>query len=172
MRLNVANRRVHYWLACALLMPGLLVVSSGLLLQLKKQLAWVQPPEQRGSTDTPRIPLDGVLEAARRVPGAGVATWADVQRIDLRPGRGLAKVWTASGFEVQVDLGTGAVLQSAYRRSDLIESLHDGSFFGDVTKLVLFLPAGGVLLMLYLTGGWMLLQPWLARRRVAARRQA
>jgi hypothetical protein len=84
----------------------------------------------------------------------------------------VAKVWTATGYEVQVDLRTGAVLQSTYRRSDLIESLHDGSFFGDVAKLGLFLPAGLVLLSLYVTGTWMLLQPWVARRRVAARRRA
>ena len=34
------------------------------------------------------------------------------------------------------------------RRSDLIESIHDGSYFGgDWTKLGLFLPAGIVLLL-------------------------
>lgn len=170
MRFNVANRRVHYWLALALLLPGLLVVCTGLLLQVKKQLAWVQPPEQRGTAGDPAIPLDVMLRAAATVPGAGVSSWDDIQRIDVRPSRGLAKVWTATGYEVQVDLRSGAVLQSAYRRSDVIESLHDGSFFGDAAKLGLFLPAGLVLLSLYLTGTWMLVQPWAARRRVAARR--
>ncbi len=69
--------------------------------------------------------------------------WDDVNRLDVRPGRGVVKVWLHNGYEVQVDLGTGAVLQTAYRRSDLIESIHDGSFFaGDWTKLGLFLPDG------------------------------
>ena len=170
MRFNVANRCVHFWLALGLLLPGLLVVSSGLLLQVKKHVAWVQPPEQRGTAGVPTIPLDVMLRATATVPEAGVSSWDDVQRIDVRPSRGVAKVWTATGYEVQVDLRSGAVLQSAYRRSDVIESLHDGSFFGDTAKLALFLPAGLALLSLYLTGTWMLLQPWNARRRVAARR--
>jgi hypothetical protein len=171
MRFNVANRRVHYWLAVGLLLPGLLVVGTGLMLQVKKQWTLVQPPEQRGSTGVPTIALEAMLRAAATVPQAGVSSWDDVQRIDVRPSRGIAKVWTATGYEVQVDLRSGTVLQSAYRRSDVIESLHDGSFFGDATKLWLFLPAGLVLLTLYLTGSWMLLQPWIARRRVAARQR-
>jgi hypothetical protein len=45
------------------------------------------------------------------------------------------------------------VLQTAYRRSDSIESVHAGSFFaGHWTKLGLFLPAGIVLLLLSLSG--------------------
>lgn len=172
MRFNVANRRVHYWLALGLVLPGLVVVSTGLLLQVKKQVAWVQPPEQRGTTGAPTVTLDTMLRAAVSVPDAGVSSWDDVQRIDVRPSRGVAKVWTATGYEVQVDLRSGAVLQSAYRRSDLIESVHDGSYFGETAKLGIFLPAGAVLFVLYMTGAWMLLQPWMARRRVAVRRRA
>ena len=83
----------------------------------------------------------------------------------------LAKVWLHSGWEVQVDLGSGEVLQTAYRRSDLIESIHDGSFFaGDLTKLGLFLPAGVVLLLLWLSGLWMFWQPLAAKRRLSAAR--
>lgn len=45
---------------------------------------------------------------------------------------------------------------SKYRRSDLIESIRDGSFFGgDWVKLGLFLPAGLVLLLLWFSGLWM-----------------
>lgn len=48
------------------------------------------------------------------------------------------------------------MLQTAYRRSDLIESLHDGSFFaGDWTRLGVFLPTGVAMLVLWLTGLWM-----------------
>ena len=73
---------------------------------------------------------------------------------------------------MQVDLGTGQVLQTAYRRSDLIESIHDGSFFaGDWTKLGLFLPAGLVLLFLWISGLWMWWVPFIAKRRRASERQ-
>ena len=75
---------------------------------------------------------------------------------------------------MQVDLGTGKVLQVAYRRSDLIESIHDGSFFGgDWTKLGLFLPTGVTLLLLWLGGAWMFWVPfWAKRKRAIARRLA
>jgi hypothetical protein len=91
------------------------------------------------------------------VPSLGVSGWGDVDRLDVRPGKGIVKVTLYSRWEAQIDLGSGEVLQTAYRRSDLIESIHDGSFFaGDWTKLGLFLPAGLTLLMLWLSGVWML----------------
>ncbi len=95
-----------------------------------------------------------------------VTSWDDVNRIDVRPGRGVVKAWLHNGYEVQVDLGTGRVLQTAYRRSDLIESIHDGSFFGgDWTKLGLFLPTGMTLLLLWLGGLWMFWVPFWAKRK-------
>jgi hypothetical protein len=58
------------------------------------------------------------------------------------------------------------VLQTAYRRSDLIESIHDGSFLaGDWTKLGLFLPAGVTLLLLWLSGVWMVWVQYIGKRR-------
>jgi len=66
----------------------------------------------------------------------------------------------------KLDLGSGRVLQTAYRRSDLIESIHDGSFFGgDWTKLGVFLPTGIVLLLLWCGGMWMWWVPFIAKRR-------
>lgn len=112
------------------------------------------------------IGLPGILEAVRNVSALQVTGWDDVNRIDLRPGKGVAKVWLRNGWEVQVDLGTGNVLQSAYRRSDLLESIHDGSFFGgDATKLGVFLPTGVVLFVMWISGLWMFVFPFLAKRR-------
>jgi hypothetical protein len=75
--------------------------------------------------------------------------------------------WLRNGWEIQVDLGTGKVLQSGYRRSDLLESIHDGSCFGDdVAKLGVFLPAGIVLLVTWASGIWMFVFPFIAKRRV------
>lgn len=56
--------------------------------------------------------------------------------------------------------------------SDLIESIHDGSFFGgNATKLGLFLPAGVGLLLLWMTGLWMIWVPFIAKRRRRLQRQ-
>jgi uncharacterized iron-regulated membrane protein len=171
---NILNRKIHYWASVIVAIPLLVMIASGLLLQAKKQSAWVQPAEQRGTGSTPALDFEGILASVTQVPGMNVAGWDDVNRLDVRPRRGLVKVWLHNGYEVQVDLGTGRVLQTAYRRSDLIESIHDGSFFGgDWTKLGLFLPSGLVLLLLWISGLWMWWVPFIAKRRraVASRRE-
>jgi uncharacterized iron-regulated membrane protein len=170
MKLQVLTRRVHYWGAIVVSAPLLVVIVTGILLQLKKELPWVQPPEQRGTGKEPAVSLAQVLAACRGVPEAEVETWDDVNRIDVRPSRGLIKVWAKNSWEVQLDAYSGEVLQVAYRRSDLIESLHDGSWFHDAAKLWLFLPAAVVLLGLWLTGLYLFWLPIVVRRRRAAAR--
>lgn len=163
------NRQVHYWLSLGVALPLGLVIASGLLLQLKKQLSWVQPTEQRG-TGAPAVALPALLDSLRAHPGLGVAAWEDVDRIDVRPGKALIKVTTHDRLEIQLDAATGRVLQTSVRRSDLIESLHDGSFFGDAVKLGVFLPAGVLLLVLWGTGLVLFVQPyWRRWRRPAGR---
>ena len=173
MSLNVLNRKVHYWISFGAALPMLVMILSGLLLQGKKQLTWVQPPEIRGTGSSPVIDFEQVLAAVKTVPGMNVRSWDDVNRLDVRIGKGVSKVWLMNGYEVQVDMGTGAVLQTAYRRSDIIESIHDGSFFaGDWTKLGLFLPSGIVVLLLWLSGMWMWWVPFAAKRARAKRAKA
>lgn len=163
---NVKNRKIHHWASFFAALPLLIIICTGLLLQLKKQVAWVQPPEQRGTGTVPAIGFDQIIASMQTDPALGVRSWDDVSRVDVRADRGLAKVTLHSGWEAQVDLGTGRLLQTAYRRSDLIESIHDGSFFaGDWTKLGLFFPAGLTLLLLWGTGMWMWWVPFIAKRR-------
>jgi hypothetical protein len=165
MNVRVFNRKLHRWGAAVAAAPLLVIVATGLLLQVKKQVAWVQPPEQRGSGGDPAVSWAAVLEACRGVPEAEIRTWADVQRLDVRPSRGLIKLTAANNWEVQLDAHTGTVLQVAYRRSDIIEALHDGSWFHDGAKLWLFLPAGAILLGLWLTGAYLFWLPYSIRWR-------
>ena len=166
MHFNVANRKVHHWGSFIVALPILVIICSGILLQMKKQWDWVQPPEIRGTGTVPVIGFEQIMTTLQATPSLGVASWDDVARIDVRADRGLAKVTITTGWEAQIDLGTGQLLQTAYRRSDLIESIHDGSFFaGDWTKLGVFLPAGLTLLLLWVTGMWMWWVPFNAKRR-------
>ena len=168
MKFNVLNRKVHYWASAIIALPALILLGSGLLLQTKKHWAWVQPVEYRGTGRVPALTFDQLLASVRSDPANNVSSWEDVNRIDVRPGRGVAKVWLNSGYEVQVDLGTGRLMHSAYRRSDLIEAIHDGSFFGgDWTKLGLFLPTGAALLLLWASGIWMWWVTFAGKRRRA-----
>lgn len=167
---NALTRKTHYWATAFLAVPIVIIICSGLVLQVKKHWNWVQPDEQVGTGTTPGLDFEGILASVRSVTELEVTGWDDVKRLDVRPGRGMVKVSLKSGWEVQVDLGTGRVLQAAYRRSDLIESIHDGSFFwGNLTKLGIFLPCGVALLLMWITGLWMFWLPFSVKRK---RRQA
>ncbi len=166
MKLNLFNRKVHYWASIIVALPILIVIVSGILLQTKKYVAWIQPTELRGAGKTPSISLPQVLEISKTVPEAKIQTWDDINRLDVRPSRGMLKVWSKTNWEIQIDTETGAILQTAYRRSDIIESIHDGSFFHENIKLLIFLPAGIILLILWLTGMYLFALPiWVKRRR-------
>lgn len=160
---RIWNRKLHRWGAIAVALPFLVVITTGLLLQLKKQLAFVQPPEQRTANTVPTVSMQQILDAAKAVPEAQVQDWSHIDRLDVRPSKGIVKLSTVGHWEVQIDLATGAVLQSAYRRSDLIESLHDGSWFHDAAKLWIFFPSGVIVLGLWITGIYLYLLPFRAR---------
>lgn len=170
---NWWSRRLHRWGALACALPLVLVIATGLLLQVKKQVPWVQPPTQRGETSNvdPDQSWADLLAIARGVPQTGVESWADIVRLDVQPERGIVKIRCRNRWELQVDLASGAVLSSSDRRSDLIESLHDGSFFSEFVKLGVFLPSGAILLALWLTGAWLWYLP-IRTRRINRRRFA
>ena len=159
------SRRLHRIGALVSAAPVLVILVTGLLLQLKKDSGWIQPPTATGLGGDPSVSFEAILAAARGVEEAGVETWEDVDRLDVRPSRGVVKVRAKSRWEVQVDTATGEVVQVAYRRSDLFESIHDGSWFHERVKLWVFLPAAIVLLGLWGTGVYLWLLPHLVRRR-------
>lgn len=165
MKLSILSRRLHRWGAIAVGLPFLVVIVSGLLLQVKKQVPWVQPVEQRTAVPVPGLAWETILAAAQSVPQAAVTSWEDIDRLDVRPSKGIVKVITNTRWELQLALADGAVLQTAYRRSDLIEQLHDGSFFGDPAKLWIFLPSGIVVFALWLTGIYLFVLPTLTKRK-------
>lgn len=162
---RVWNRRLHRWGAVTIGIPFLVVICTGLLLQVKKQVAWVQPPELRTEAREPSVPYSLLMERARAVPEAGIASWDDIDKIDVRPGKGMLKLIAKNRWELQMDIATGEVLQVAYRRSDFIETLHDMSWIHGSAKLWLGVPMGLIVLGLWLTGGYMWLVHLRGRRR-------
>ena len=165
------NRKLHRWGVVIAFAPLIVVVLTGLLLLFKKEADWIQPPTARGEGGEPAVTFDRILEATRSVPEAEVASWDDIDRLDVRPGKGIVKVRGRNQIEVQVDTTSGEVLQVAVRRSDLIESIHDGSWFHDRAKLWVFFPSACVLLGLWITGVYLWLLPHLKRRAKKRRAQ-
>jgi uncharacterized iron-regulated membrane protein len=152
MRLTQFNRVVHRWGSLVVAVPVLIVLLSGLILLLKKEFTWIQPATQKGNSKELSMGFDEVLAIAMTVPEARIESWDDINRLDVRPSKGMLKVRAENSWEIQIDTQSGEILQVAYRRSDLIESLHDGSFFHDKVRLWVFFPSAVVLLGLWLTG--------------------
>ncbi|MDG2221366.1 MAG: PepSY domain-containing protein [Rubripirellula sp.] len=170
MKLSRLNRVIHRWGSIAIALPTLIVLVSGVVLQWKKQSSWIQPKTWAGTNQAPQISFPDVLAIVKSVPEAGVQSWAEIDRLDVRPSKGMLKVRCKNRWEIQLDAVTGDVLQVAYRRSDLIESVHDGSFFSDFVKLGVFLPTAIVLLVLWGTGIYLFFLPHLAKRKQRLRK--
>lgn len=165
MKFSKINRLFHRWGSIIVAAPILLVIISGIILLLKKESGWIQPPTKRGSSKELTVSFDTILQKAQSVEEAEISGWGDIARLDVRPSKGIIKVRAANGWEIQLDSKTADILQVAYRRTDLIESLHDGTFFHDKVKLWLFFPSALILLGLWLTGIYLFLLPSLTRRR-------
>jgi len=148
-----------------LILPLIVVVVSGILLQFKKQSGWIQPPTMKGSSRDLEISFERILDIARSVPEAAVESWDDVDRLDVRPGKGMVKVRCKNRIEIQIDTKTGDILQTAVRRSDVIESIHDGSYFHQRTKHWVFFPAALILAGLWGTGVYLFFRPYFSKRK-------
>jgi uncharacterized iron-regulated membrane protein len=157
------NRVFHRWGAIITAGPLLLIIITGLLLLLKKDVAWIQPPSQKGTPFELTLTFDRILKIARTVPEAEIKSWDDIDRLDVRPSKGMVKIRAKNRGEIQVDTRTGDILQVALRRSDFIESLHDGSVFHEKAKLWVFLPSALILLGLWITGVYLFILPYLSR---------
>ena len=88
---------------------------------LKKEVSWIQAPTSKGvvSNEIPAISFQKMLDASSIYPEVQITEWSDIDRIDVRTVKGVAKVRAKSGWEVQLDTSTGEVLNVAYRRSDI-----------------------------------------------------
>ena len=167
-------RQIHHWGSIIIALPLVVVIGAGLLLMLKKEISWIQPPTQRGQAlqAAPDIPLSDLFSVVRAIPDVGMSDWSDLDRVDIKPDKGVIKFIGISRWEVQLDVSTAEVLQVSYRRSDLIESLHDGSFFADWTKLYLFFPAAIILFILWLTGLYLFFLPHVKKWQKAQAKRA
>lgn len=154
----------HHYLAWMTLPFVGLVLVSGLLLQFKKHWNWVQPEEMSRTWQGAVYPLDSMLVQIKTGENHQKIGWDDVQRVDVKPSKGLAKFILKNSWEVQFDLGTGQLLSYQPRRSDWVESIHDGSYWaGDISRFAVFVPMAVAMLGLWLTGVYLALHQ--VRRR-------
>ena len=168
-----AFRWLHRKLALALFIFFLLIAVTGLLLGIKKHSGLLAPTQKGISTDPSRwLSMDSLHKLANGFlidsVDAGLST--DLDRIDIRPGKGIAKfVYRGHYWGLQLDCTNGRLLLIEKRKSDFIEDLHDGSLLDDLIgtsdeqiKLGYTVVMGISLLLLILSGIWL----WYGPRRI------
>lgn len=158
------TRKIHRWGALLVSLPFLIVIVTGLLLQVKKEVEWIQPSTEEVAIDSLSLSFNEILQISKGVEEAEITDWSHINRLDVRPANGVVKVRSTNQWEIQIDLDRGTVLKTAYRRSDIIEQLHDGSWFHSAAKLWLFFPVGIIVLILWLSGMYLFFIPILAKR--------
>ncbi len=165
----------HKWAGLSAALIFAMIGITGFLLLIKKDFDWVQPPTQRGEAGSPAefLTLDEILTRVYAQGHPELTRLADVDRIDFRPGKHVHKVRSKRGhLEIQVCAVTGEILSVAVRRSDWIESLHDGSFFAGWVHDYVMPVVAITLLFLTISGFWIWLAPILWKRRRRRERAA
>ena len=82
------------------------------------------------------------------------------------PGKRVFKVQSKHNYaEIQVDAVTGKILSVAWRPSDLLEALHDGSYYADWLHATLMPISGIGFLFVSVSGLYLWLRPALLKRK-------
>ncbi len=159
---------MHKWTGIALAAVLALTSVTGFMLLIKKKVAWIQPPTVAGAPGEPAdfISVGRLFDILVAQGHPDFRTANDVDRIDMRPDKRVFRVHSQHNYsEIQVCAVTGGILNVATRRSDFLENLHDGSFFGEWIH-AWFMPLVAVALMfMVLSGLWLWIEPMLRKRR-------
>jgi uncharacterized iron-regulated membrane protein len=161
-------RKVHRYTGIFLFVFFFAIAITGLLLGWKKNSFGLILPASATGTSTNLEDWRSVNDLHRIADSTllvttGTKTDLTLDRIDIRKDKGIVKfVYIEDYWEVQLDGATGTPLQISQRRSDLIEDLHDGSFFdlyfrtkGEPIKLIYTLIMGTALITFTVTGFWL-----------------
>ena len=161
-------RKIHKWISVPLFVFMFLIGVTGLLLGWKKT-AGILPSTKKGSNieASTWISLDKMQKTAQQFVKDSLKLSTEIDRIDVRPQKGVAKIVFIEQFtELQIDCTTGKILSISQRNSDIIEKIHDGSildFFvetkNDEIKLFYTTIVSLGLILLSFSGFWLWYNP-------------
>jgi len=166
-------RSIHKYVGLFACLFLLVLSVTGFLLAVKGRMDWVRPETKQGAEVTSLAEIVGMQEVADAAFSAGfkeLQKMEDIDRLEFHAEDRIFKVISKKGYrEVQVDGATGKVLSTGQRNDQLLEDLHDLSFFADAAHSW-GLPAVAVgLFVLSCSGLVMYLVP--VARRAKFRRQ-
>lgn len=149
----------------------LVMAVTGFLLSLKGEIPWMRPPvgkAEKVESLAEVVSVDVVTQAAISAGRPDLRTADDIDRIDYRPGKNIFKVISARGYsEVQVDGKTGEVVAVGNRNDQLVEDIHDLSFFDERLRTTVSPVIALALAMMALSGVVIWTVPILRRRKHA-----
>ncbi|MBP6686957.1 MAG: PepSY domain-containing protein [Lacibacter sp.] len=168
-------RWLHRKIAIFLFVFFLIISITGLLLGIKKQTGLLSPTQKGISSDLATwLPVDSLQKLAIQILRDSVSSdlSSEMDRIDIRPDKGIAKfVFKQHYTGLQLDGTTGKLLIIEKRKSDFIEDLHDGSFLDNLfgtsneqIKVGYTVIMSISLFMLILSGLWLWYGPKLLRQ--------
>lgn len=120
-------RKAHKWMGIPLILFFFLTGVTAILLAWKKKVELLPPTQQSQQTGGDWIvPSEMIRIGEEEMKRLGMDP--EIDRIDIRPDKGIAKLRFKSHFtEVQLDGYSGAVVSIETRHADWIEKVHDGS---------------------------------------------
>ena len=171
-------RKIHRTTGACLFVFFFVVSLTGLLLGWKKHSSGLILSKSHEGTSTDLkdwLPIDSLHKNACKILHDSISAKLSLRlnRIDIRQDKGMVKFTFLDHFwGLQLDGTTGQLLHIERRRSDFIESLHDGSildhYFGtdhEQIKLVYTSVMGVALFVFTITGFWLWYGPKRMRRR-------
>lgn len=119
-------------IACLFL---LVISATGFFLAMKSRFAWIRPETQSGAEMVSLASaqsLEAIAQAAYAAGSPHLKSIDDVDRFEYHVDKNVMKLTSKDGYaEVQVDVATGKVLSVGTRNDQLLEDIHDMSYFAD-----------------------------------------
>ncbi len=171
-------RKIHRITGATLCIFFFIVASTGLLLGWKKNTGdFLGSKTYKGTTTELKewLPLKELQEKAeiylKNVNPTGFRP--ELDRIDIRPDKGVAKFIFEKYYGIQIDGATGALLHVDKRRADFIENVHDASILDNYLDTEGYIKLGYTtvmslaLLLFTITGFWL----WYGPKRMRKTKQ-
>lgn len=164
-------RKLHRFIGAALFVFFFFIAVTGLLLGWKKHSnGYILPNTEKGTTTNMAqwLSLDSLETIALNAITIALPEQRhSLDRMDVRPDKGIVKVSFKENYhEVQLDGSTGKVLAINFRKSDILEQIHDGSILDSAfnittgaIKLSYTTMVGLGLLFLTISGFWLWYNP-------------
>lgn len=128
-------RVLHKWMGVPLIIFFFIIGITSILLAWKKKADLLPPTQKSELLDQGEWISPARMISIAELEMERLGESKEVDRIDIRPDKGIAKVTFKTHFtEVQVDGFSGEILSVETRHSDWIEKVHDGSIIDFYTS--------------------------------------